>query len=81
MAIPITDDEARDFQVFTEVIRQSAGNIYVALTIIGYCEERERILAAYQDAAEQNSTHVQVYRFGSATDPQEIARGLLQMIE
>ncbi len=81
LALIITDGEARDFQAFAKAIRQSAGNIYIALTIIGYGEEHERTLAAYQEAATQNPAHVQVYSFGSQTDPQEIARGLLQMIE
>jgi len=80
LALIITDGEARDFQKFAETIKKLGGNIYVELAIIGYGSEHDNALRSYQQAADQNPGHVEVRTFGSQTDPQQIAEGLLAMI-
>lgn len=77
----VTDGEAEDFEAFSSVLRTLSGNTYVLLAPIGYGSEHDRALAAYQSAAATNPVHVRVMPFGSVTDPQEIAQGLLKMIE
>jgi hypothetical protein len=80
MALVITDGEARDFHQFTQTLQGLGGNIYVELAIIGYGSEHDNALKDYQSAADKNPGHVEVRTFGSQTDPQQIANGLLQMI-
>ena len=80
LALIISDGEARDFHQFSQVLVSLKGNIYVELALIGYGAEHETALKDYQQAAASNPGHVEVRTFGSQTDPQEIATGLLQMI-
>ncbi len=79
MALIITDGEARDYQKFVNAIKTLSGNIYIELAIIGYGDEHDRALKAYQTAAEQNPGHVEVRTFGSQTNPHPVrARQLPQ---
>ena len=80
LALIITDGEARDFQKFSDTIKKLSGNIYVELAIIGYGAEHDNALRSYQQSADANPGHVEVRTFGSQTDPQQIAEGLLAMI-
>jgi hypothetical protein len=81
LALIITDGEARDFEEFSQLLSSLTGNTYVELAVIGYGSEHDQALSAYQQAAAQNPGHVAVTTFGSVTDPQAIADGLLAMIE
>jgi hypothetical protein len=80
LALIITDGEARDYQQFTNAIKALSGNIYIEMAVIGYGAEHDQALAAYQKAAEANPGHVEVRTFGSETNPETIATGLLSMI-
>jgi hypothetical protein len=80
LALIITDGEARDFDKFAKTLKSLGGNIYVELAIVGYGIEHDNALKAYQQAADANPGHVEVRTFGSQTDPQQIAEGLLAMI-
>ncbi len=80
LALIVTDGEARDFHQFAQLLKSLGGNIYVELAILGYGSEHDNALKDYQSAADQNPGHVEVRTFGSQTDPQQIANGLLQMI-
>lgn len=80
LALIITDGEARDFHQFSQTLKSLSGNIYVELAIIGYGSEHDNALKDYQSAADANPGHVEVRTFGSQTDPQQIANGLLAMI-
>jgi hypothetical protein len=81
LALIITDGEARDYQEFVQTIKGLSGNIYIEMAIIGYGADHDRALKAYQAAASQNPAHIEVKTLGSQTDPEEIARALLAMIE
>src|SRR5579883_1986114 len=80
MALVITDGEADDTAQFAQAVAQASGGVYVALAIIGYGPEHDAALRAYQQI-EQTNGNVKVIPFGSKTDPQVIAHGLLRMIE
>lgn len=80
MALVITDGEAEDTNEFARAISQVGGSMYVALAIVGFGDEHDRALRAYQQIEAQNK-HVRTISFGSETDPQTIARALLRMIE
>jgi len=80
LALIITDGEARDFHQFSQTLKSLSGNIYVELAIVGYGSEHDNALKDYQSAADANPGHVEVRTFGSQTDPQQIANGLLAMI-
>ena len=80
MALVITDGEAEDTNEFARAISQVGGSMYVALAIVGFGDEHDRALRAYQQIEAQNK-HVKTISFGSETDPQTIARALLRMIE
>jgi hypothetical protein len=80
LALIITDGEARDYPQFVNAIKALSGNVYIELAVIGYGAEHDQALAAYQRAAESNPGHVEVRTFGSETNPEAIASGLLAMI-
>jgi hypothetical protein len=80
LALIITDGEARDFAKFAQTLKSLGGNIYVELAVIGYGSEHDNALKTYQQAADANPGHIEVRTFGSQTDPQQIAEGLLAMI-
>ena len=80
LALIITDGEARDFHQFAQTLKSLGGSVYVELAILGYGAEHDKALKDYQSASEANPGHVEVRSFGSQTDPQEIAKGLLAMI-
>lgn len=80
MALVITDGEAEDTNEFARAISQVGGSMYVALAIVGFGDEHDRALRAYQQIEAQNK-HVRTISFGSETDPETIARALLRMIE
>jgi hypothetical protein len=80
LALIVTDGEAEDTNDFARAISQVGGSMYVALAILGFGEEHDRALRAYQQIAAQNK-HVRVITFGSETSPEVIAGTLLKMIE
>jgi hypothetical protein len=80
LALVITDGEADDTDTFKNVVARAAGSMYVALAIIGYGAEHDRALQAYQQVEAQNA-HVKVMAFAGETDPEIIARALLNMME
>lgn len=80
LALVITDGEADDTDTFKNVVARAAGSMYVALAIIGYGAEHDRALQAYQQVEAQNA-HVKVMPFAGETDPEIIARALLNMME
>jgi hypothetical protein len=80
MALVITDGEADDTEAFKSAVSHASGNLYVVLAIIGYGDEHDRALKAYQ-AVEASNGHVKVISFGGETDPGTIAAALLRMIE
>ena len=80
LALVITDGEADDTDAFRNVVARAAGSMYVALAIIGYGPEHDRALQAYQQVEAQNA-HVKVMPFAGETDPEVIARALLDMME
>lgn len=79
LALVITDGQADDTDAFAHEIARAGGVLYVALAIIGYGSDHDRALAAYQQVEQQNA-HVKVIPFGSETDPQTIADGMLRLI-
>lgn len=79
MAVIITDGEAEDTADFANAVAQAKGGVYFVLGIIGYGAEHDAALSRYQSVAQQNP-HVKVISFNSQTDPQVIAKTLLQEI-
>ncbi len=80
LALVITDGEAEDTNEFAQAISKVGGSMYLALAIIGYGDEHDRALRAYQQIEARNK-HVKVISFASETDPSTIADALLRMIE
>jgi uncharacterized protein YegL len=80
MALVITDGEAEDTNDFARAISQVGSSMYVALAILGFGDEHDRALRAYQQIEAKNK-HVKVVTFGSEISPDVIARALLRMIE
>jgi hypothetical protein len=79
LALVITDGEADDTDQFAQTLAQAKGGVYVCIAILGYGEEHDRALQVYKQIEAQND-HVRVVTFGSETDPNTIADGLLSMI-
>jgi hypothetical protein len=79
LALVITDGEADDTDQFAQTLAQAKGGVYVAIAILGYGQEHDRALRVYKQIEAQND-HVRVVTFGSETDPDSIANGLLSMI-
>jgi len=79
LALIITDGEARDTDAFAQAIAAASGGVYIAITLIGFGDEHDRALAAYQ-AIEQRNSHVKVLTLAGETNPTIIADALLRMI-
>jgi len=79
LALVITDGEADDTDQFAQTLAQAKGGVYVCIAILGYGQEHDRALQVYKQIEAQND-HVRVVTFGSETDPNTIADGLLSMI-
>ncbi len=79
MALVITDGEADDTDRFAQAVSGASGGVYVAIALIGFGTEYDRVLAAYRKI-EENNGHVKVLVFGGETNPQVIADALLRMI-
>jgi hypothetical protein len=79
LALVITDGEADDTDQFAQTLAQARGGTYVCMAVLGFGPEHDRALAAYQRIAAAND-HVRVVTFGSETDPDTIADGVLSLI-
>jgi hypothetical protein len=79
LALIITDGEADDTDQFAQTLAQAKGGVYVCIAILGYGQEHDRALQVYKQIEAQND-HVRVVTFGSETNPDTIADGLLSMI-
>jgi len=81
LCLIITDGDAEDTDTFAATMaKEAAENVFVGLAIIGFGDEHDRAIAAYQRIAAQNK-HVRVIPFGSETDPRKISRELMKLIE
>ena len=78
-ALIITDGEADDTAEFAALCKQIGGNMFVEIALLGYGDEHDAALRAYEQVAQVNK-HVKVTSFGDQTDPQAIASGLLDML-
>lgn len=76
----VTDGEAADIVQFEAECAKAHGHTYVAVAVVGYGADHDNTVAAYQKIAATNN-HIQVYNFGSATDPNQFADGLLALVE
>jgi hypothetical protein len=79
LALVITDGEADDTDQFAQTLAQAKGGVYVCIAILGYGQEHDRALQVYKQIGAQND-HVRIVTFGSETDPNTIADGVLSMI-
>jgi len=79
LALVITDGEADDTTQFAQAISAAAGGVYIVAALIGYGNEHDRALAAYQ-RIETTNAHVKVLTFAGETNPQVIADALMRMI-
>jgi hypothetical protein len=79
LALVITDGEADDTDQFAQTLAQAKGGVYVCIAILGYGQEHDRALQVYKQIEAQND-HVRVVTFGSETNPDVIANGLLSMM-
>ncbi|MDB5073906.1 MAG: hypothetical protein JWO42_85 [Chloroflexi bacterium] len=80
LALVITDGEALDTDSFADAIAAASGGVYVVIALLGFGDEHDRALAAYQ-AIEQRNAHVKVLTLSGETNPEVIADTLLRMIE
>lgn len=76
LGLVVTDGEAEDTAQFAQTLAQAKGGVYVCVAILGYGSEHDKALQAYKQIEAQND-HVRVVTFGSETDPEAIAQGLL----
>jgi hypothetical protein len=79
LILVITDGEADDTDQFAKLCTTLKGNMFVEIGLLGYGDEHDAAQKAYEAVAAQNQ-HVKVTSFGNQTDPQAIAKGLLDMI-
>jgi uncharacterized protein YegL len=79
LALVITDGEADDTDQFAQTLAQAKGGVHVCIAILGFGQEHDRALQVYKQIEAQND-HVRVVTFGSETDPNTIAEGVLSMI-
>jgi hypothetical protein len=79
LALVITDGEADDTDQFAQTLAQAKGGVHVCIAILGYGQEHDRALQVYKQIEAQND-HVRVVTFGSETNPDTIAQGVLSMI-
>ena len=80
LLLVVTDGEATDMAAFEAECAKAHGHTYVAVAVVGYGADHDNTVAAYQKIAASNN-HVQVYNFGSTTDPTAFAEGLLAIVE
>lgn len=76
----VTDGEASDMAEFERECAKAHGHVYIAVAVVGYGADHDMTIAAYNKIAASNP-HVQVYNFGSTTDPTELAEALLALVE
>jgi len=79
LALVITDGEADDTDQFAQTLAQAKGGVYVCIAILGYGQEHDRAFQVYKQIEAQNN-HVRVVTFGSETNPDTVADGVLSMI-
>jgi hypothetical protein len=79
LALIITDGEAIDTDAFAAEMLKVGKKAYVVLAIMGYGDEHDRALQAYQNVATQND-HVRVVSFGNTTDPNRIADAVVSLV-
>jgi hypothetical protein len=79
LGLVITDGEADDSAEFAEQLAKAKGGTYVCVAIVGYGAEHDQALASYQTVAAAND-HVRVVTFGSETNPDTIADGIISLI-
>ncbi|MGH9061655.1 MAG: hypothetical protein ACRDZY_19410 [Acidimicrobiales bacterium] len=79
LALVVTDGEADDTEDFAKTIVQARAGTYVCVAILGFGAEHDQALQAYRGVASGND-HVRVVTFGSETNPETIADGVLSMI-
>jgi len=80
LLLVVTDGEAADMAAFEADCAKAHGHTYVAVAVVGYGPDHDNTIAAYQKIAASNN-HVQVYNFGSTTDPTALAEGLLAIVD
>lgn len=80
LLLVVTDGEAADMAAFEADCAKAHGHTYVAVAVVGYGPDHDNTIAAYQRIAAANN-HVQVYNFGSTTDPTAFAEGLLAIVD
>lgn len=80
LLLVVTDGEATDMAAFEAECAKAHGHTYVAVAVVGYGADHDNTVAAYQKIAASNN-HVQVYNFGSTTDPTAFAEGLLAIVD
>lgn len=78
LAAIFTDGVADDTDAFAQELAKVKGKVYVVLAIMGYGDEHNRALTAYQAIA-KNNDQVRVVTFGNETNPDVIAKGLLSI--
>ena len=80
LLLVVTDGEAADMAVFEAECARAHGHTYVAVAVVGYGADHDNTIAAYQKISASNN-HVQVYNFGSTTDPTAFAEALLAIVD
>jgi len=80
MALVVTDGEAEDSKEFEALLHRAAGNIYVALAVVGYGSEHDDAVRSFRKI-ETGNKHVRVFPFDSESDPAKIAQALVRMVE
>ncbi len=79
LALVFTDGEADDTDEFAATLAASGAGTYVVIALMGFGQEHDRALAAYQKVAETNK-RVRVVTFTGETSPDVIADGLLSLL-
>ncbi len=79
LTLVITDGEARDAAEFSKVLQQAKTGRYFCVAIVGFGDDHDQTLAAYQAVAAANP-HVRVVTFGGETNPKTIADGLVSLV-
>lgn len=79
LVLVVTDGEAADIGEFEAECAKAAGGTYICVAILGYGQEHDNTLTDYQKIASVNQ-HVRVVTFGSETDPNVIAQGLISLV-
>lgn len=80
LALVITDGEASDTDQFAAEMAKTSGDTYVCIALLGYGTEHDQAQAKYQQISDANK-NFRVVSFGGETDPNQIAEGLLSLIQ